>query len=157
MGKTTVAAESVVSKVKLKLCVYLWRWNVDWPDYSQQFCSRGADKGAVLHAVLSAGLNLFLGAGAGAVNIICLTCGCGCGCGCGSFFLCWCGCGCGCGWKFYEGCGCGCGWGNLFTKLARVRVLVRLLIMTAGVGMVCGRIFFTIFQYFSKIPGICRG
>ena len=42
---------------------------MDWPDYSQKCCIRGADKGAVLHAVLSAGLNLFLGAGAGAVRL----------------------------------------------------------------------------------------
>ena len=53
--------------------VNFWGSNVNWPDYSQKFWGRGADKGAVSYAVLSAGLNLFscTGAGAGAVNIEC--------------------------------------------------------------------------------------
>ena len=52
---------------------------MDWLDYSQKCCIRGADKCAVLHAVFSEGLNLFLGAGAseGAINIKCLTSGAG--------------------------------------------------------------------------------
>ena len=38
---------------------------MNWPDYSQKCCIRGADKGAVLRTVLSVGLNLFLVAGVG--------------------------------------------------------------------------------------------
>ena len=40
-----------------------------WPYNTHKCWSRGAVKGAVLHAVLGAGLNLFLGAGAGAVAV----------------------------------------------------------------------------------------
>ena len=59
---------------------------LDWTlecEHCRKCCSWGADKGAVLHAVLSAVLNLFLGAGAGAdgIKIKCLICGCGRECG----------------------------------------------------------------------------
>ena len=52
-------------------------------EHFRKYYSWGADKGAVLHAVLCAVLNLFLGAGAGAGGnkIKCLICGGGCGCG----------------------------------------------------------------------------